>query len=302
MVPAFDQVAFDLEEGEISDVSRTDFGYHVIRADAVRPSSTRPLEEVRESIRQRLVAEGAGALAETHMGAISAALESGDSLEEAASGRDLSVATSEPLAAGDTPEPLESPLLASRAFELAVGEAATEPFAVPLGAAFISLAEIQEPRVPEFDEVADEVRAELLEERRLVRARARAEELRERAQRQGLATAPAALGLVRTELPSPVGRGDRLGELGTGSVLEQLAYSLEPGALSEPVEVEGGWAVLEVLEREPFDPVAFADERASLERSLRQQKRSQFFQAYMNGVRDRVDVQRDLEVYRRIVG
>jgi hypothetical protein len=66
--------------------------------------------------------------------------------------------------------------------------------------------------------------------------------------------------------------------------------------------VEDGWAVLEGLEREPFDPVAFAEERDTLARSLRQEKRDRFFQAYMNGVREKIPVERVPEVYRRIVG
>ena len=112
----------------------------------------------------------------------------------------------------------------------------------------------------------------------------------------------AGLGLVRKELPSAIGRGEPLGELGSGAALDAVAYSLEPSGVSEPVRVDAGWAVLESLEREPFDPAAFAQEQSSLASSPRQQKRDQFFQAYMGGVRERFDVQREPDVYRRIVG
>lgn len=302
MVKAFDQVAFELGEGEVSDLVRTDFGFHVIRVNARRPGGTRPFEEVQEGIRQRLVTEGAADLAEAHMTAISGALRDGATLEEAAGPRGFEVQTSEPIAPGETADPLASPLIASRAFEMKVGDTDPDPFAVPRGVAFISLAEVQEPRVPAFDEVEAEVRVDLLEERRRQRARERAEELSERAGRQGLERAASAQGLVRKELPSPVGRGEPLGELGSGAALEKVAYSLEPGAISEPVQVESGWAVLEVLEREPFDPVAFAGERTQLASSLRQQKRNRFFEAYMNEVRDRFRVERVPDVYRQIVG
>jgi len=85
-------------------------------------------------------------------------------------------------------------------------------------------------------------------------------------------------------------------------MLEKVAYSVEPGRISEPVEVDGGWAVLETLEREPFDPAALDAERDAIAQSLRQQKRTQFFQAYMGGVRERIRVERVPDVYNRIVG
>lgn len=57
-VPPFDKTAFSLERGQISRPVKTTFGYHVIEAlTAVRPATTRKLEEVEESIRQQLLQE-----------------------------------------------------------------------------------------------------------------------------------------------------------------------------------------------------------------------------------------------------
>jgi parvulin-like peptidyl-prolyl isomerase len=55
-VPPFDKTAFALERGELSRPVRTTFGYHVIEAlTAVRPATTRKLEEVEDEIRQQLL-------------------------------------------------------------------------------------------------------------------------------------------------------------------------------------------------------------------------------------------------------
>ena len=54
MVPAFDQAAFALKPGEISDVVTTQFGYHIIKAVEHKDAATVPLAEVSEKVKQFL--------------------------------------------------------------------------------------------------------------------------------------------------------------------------------------------------------------------------------------------------------
>ena len=54
MVPAFDQVAFSLKPGEMSDVVTTPFGYHIIKVTEHRAASTVPFEQVSERIKEYL--------------------------------------------------------------------------------------------------------------------------------------------------------------------------------------------------------------------------------------------------------
>jgi peptidyl-prolyl cis-trans isomerase C len=54
MVPAFDQAAFTLKTGEISDIVTTQFGYHIIKVTDRRASSTVPFEQVSERIKEYL--------------------------------------------------------------------------------------------------------------------------------------------------------------------------------------------------------------------------------------------------------
>jgi peptidyl-prolyl cis-trans isomerase C len=57
MVPPFEQVAFALKPGEISDIVTTQFGFHVIKVTEKRPASAVPFEEVNPRIRQHLAQE-----------------------------------------------------------------------------------------------------------------------------------------------------------------------------------------------------------------------------------------------------
>jgi len=57
MVPAFDQAAFALKPGEISDIVTTQFGYHIIKVTDRKPASTVPFDQVSERIKDYLLQE-----------------------------------------------------------------------------------------------------------------------------------------------------------------------------------------------------------------------------------------------------
>jgi peptidyl-prolyl cis-trans isomerase C len=54
MVPAFEQVAFSLKPGQISDIVTTQFGYHIIKVIDHKPAHTVPFEEATGQIKQYL--------------------------------------------------------------------------------------------------------------------------------------------------------------------------------------------------------------------------------------------------------
>lgn len=299
MVPEFENAAFSLGAGQISDLVKSSFGFHIIKLNALTPESTQPFAQVKERIRQQLTSQKLRALIDEKSQAMAAALAQGRTLEEAAKEQGFTVAKSAPLARSDVKPPLASPQLLARAFELKNGEVEKQPFQTGTGNAFIEVLDIQEPRLPELKEVQDKVKADLQRARALEKAKALAADLRTRAETLGLEKAAAALGLTRKETPSLVGRGQPLGDLGTGPALEDAAFRLAPGTLSEPVLTSNGYAVLRVLEKKEFDAAAFAKEKASVAASLREERQQQLFRAYMEEARKRFPVERHPEALRQ---
>jgi parvulin-like peptidyl-prolyl isomerase len=55
MADAFEQVAFSLEPGKVSEPVETEHGWHVVEVTERRGASTRPLEEVRDSLAEALL-------------------------------------------------------------------------------------------------------------------------------------------------------------------------------------------------------------------------------------------------------
>ncbi len=55
MVPVFEKAALGLKEGQVSDVVKSDFGYHIIKLTGKRAAGVRPFEEVKEQIKAALM-------------------------------------------------------------------------------------------------------------------------------------------------------------------------------------------------------------------------------------------------------
>ena len=179
MVAAFDTAAFALAPGEISDLVKTEFGYHIIKMTDRKPAIVRPVSDpaVYKEIEDALLREQAEAQATQHADAIVAEAKTPAALDKAAASRGLKIEESGFFARGGMIEGLgpQSPV-SMAAFDLAENTV-SEPIAGPTGRVIFYVSGKQDSYLPKLDEVRSRVRDDVIQERAVTLAKQRADAL-----------------------------------------------------------------------------------------------------------------------------
>jgi peptidyl-prolyl cis-trans isomerase D len=284
--------------GQVSELVKSSFGFHIIKVTDKKPEAKRSLDEVRQQITDQLAFERAQTQATAMADQIVKEAKTPADLERVARSRGLTVTESglfardEPIAAlGPAPE------VSDRAFELKDGEL-SGPMRVSRGLVIFSTSGQEASKLPALGDVKERAREDAL--------RAKARELsQQRAAALGaefkanFAAAAKAAGLVpkSTEL---VARGTAWPDAGISAAVDEAIFALPVDGVTAPITTDAGTVLARVVARE--DAKADATAKDTLRQELLADRKSKFYTAYMNKARERLTVTVNPDAVKAVVG
>jgi len=302
MVPEFEAAVFGAQPGLIPNLVKSGYGFHIIKVVDAKAGTTRTFEEVQAQIREQLVGERAQRLADTRAAEAAKEIKTPADLDKVAKARGWKVEETGYFAADEPILALgASPQVSAQMFALQEG-GVSAPLRVGRGYAIAALAGRQEPAIPKLDEVKDRVRNDVLRDKAVKAASERAASMAATLKSAADFAAAAKKAGFDAKSSELVARGAALPEIGVNPQVEKAAFALAAGTVSDPIVTADGTTIVKVLERQAVKPDEMAASRESVRQDLLGERRTEFFNAYMEKARQRMNIEFNREVLDSIIG
>ncbi len=296
-VPEFEKTAFGLDKGKLSDLVKTQYGFHIIKVLDKETAHTKPFEEVKDSIKTPLLLAKADRLASDEADQLSATIRRSNkvSLDDLAKQFHLSLGETRPVTATDPILELGNSKEAKDAIFRLRQDELSLPIRTDRGYLVLSVKQIQPSHPGSLEEVRDKIVAELKQQKSTELARTKAEDLAKRV-KAGEKFEVAAKSLsLEAKTSDLLARNGSISGAVSGKQIA-AAFQLKSGDVGAPLNLGLNWFVYRVAEKQEPDPADFEKQKKQLTDDVLQTKRNLAFEAFRTSLEARLKQEGKLQI------
>jgi peptidyl-prolyl cis-trans isomerase D len=168
-------------------------------------------------------------------------------------------------------------------------------FAVPM------LVEQRPPRIPDFDEVKDKVRAAVKDEKAKGMLEQKAKEIAAAAKSPGELKAAAEKAGVEAKAEANYKLDTPLGEAGSSSLIDEPLYAAKAGEVLQPIFLNSNYVVIGVNKKTDADLTEYAKQRDNLMQQALTNRKGQVFEDYLTSVMTRMKQAGKITIYKDVL-
>jgi peptidyl-prolyl cis-trans isomerase D len=287
-----------LDAGKISDVVETDTGAAVLKVTEKTEAVTKPLVEVSAAIKGILEDQKARALISDRIGRLEKLARKEKNLDVAAQKDGLKVASTGGLKKGQALGDFDSAGAVSDALFGLKEKEISSPIYTYIGAGLAQLQKVEAERPAKLEEVRADVERDVLDGWKKEKALESLRELRAKLKDDWNVEA----GKLKLEYKSVEAhkREQYLGLIGDNPEVDNLVFTLPLKQVSDPVPVEGGYAIFRVLERKETTRADFDKNKATERETLLEQKKNKFLQSFLVQAREEKKVKINYDLFVKL--
>jgi peptidyl-prolyl cis-trans isomerase D len=284
-VPEFEKTAFSLSKGQMSDLVKSSYGFHIIRVDDKQEAHVRTLDEVKPEIEPVIKHQKGQQIAQKKADALMKQART-QGLDAAAATLGVPVITSDFFSRKDNLPGLGP---ANQFMDAVFASAENSPpdmAPASQGITVFQLLGVKPASTPTFEEIRSRVEDEFKNERSSTLLSQKAQELSDRAKAEhDLKRAAKELGAtVKTsDFVLPDGQ---VPDVGSMSGQAAVAFTMKPGEISGPISSGANAVVLSVLENQQPTDADFTAKRDQIRDQLLLGKQEERFKLFVSSLVD----------------